>query len=138
MPSDQQFRIALQSRIAVGITASVLRVIPQKSGLFLHINESPNLVSLNISNRDTANRCFQEPFALLAVVYHKVKNGPLGNSSQTLHGSDAVAFHEHSQTENRLLFGDETAITWASLLRGERATASITSRTLTAVAVETE
>jgi len=73
VPSNDQLRRPFDSREAVGV-AHALVVPLGLSHLFLAPDEPPNLVGLNVGNRDMVNGRFQEPLAVLPGRYHRLNN----------------------------------------------------------------
>jgi hypothetical protein len=91
VPSNDQLRVPLNRREAVGVTMRF--VVPQLlPDPFVATDEPPHFIGLNVRNGNPVDRGFQEPLTLLPRRHHRVNDRVPVNPGQPFDGADGVAF----------------------------------------------
>jgi hypothetical protein len=100
MPGQNHFGVTLESNPTVGISERIFIYAEFLLGFFLAMDESPYLIGLHVENRHVFNLAFKESLAPLATKDQQTEQRITMNASQSLNGTNRVAFNKKLKTEN--------------------------------------
>ena len=135
--SQDQFRVPFNRREAPHV-AECFRRIETLASLFLHADESPYFVSLDVVYLDVMHGLLHERLALLASFDHRANDRIAANMKHALQGADAATFQEHVENRQHLFRLDASLILGTGRFVREGLFADIATMTLRAIPIPTE
>ena len=118
VPSDSQFRVALQGDKAVGVPEDPLIVLGLQATLFL-ADESPNLVKLKVVNGDGTDPLPSQSLATFTDSAKQAENRCVVDAGDSLGRSNGVSFDQQVNHHAGLLSREvHAAHRWAVLREG--------------------
>jgi len=132
VPSQEQFRIALDGGKAVGVSVlGIARCIV----LFFAEDIAPDFITFHVRDRQVVDSAFQKPLALIPDQGEQGKNCGVVDSGEALDGTDGASFNEKLYDLGRVVQARIHATQRRSVVLGEGLAALLTAEALKAVAV---
>lgn len=136
MPAQQQFRVAINRREDIAISAGFGVLAESFGRLSLTSDKRPLLVAFN-RIYDTIRNCrFHESAARFASLNHQTKDRIAMNSGESFTGSNRHSFEEHPQDFRRLF--DASFLSGGGVWFSERLCTGCATESLKSVAIFSE
>jgi hypothetical protein len=132
MPSQYQLCVSFDSNKAVGIPA---QWIASGIVLFLAADEAPNLVALNIRDRQAMNTAFQKPFALVANQHKQRTDCAMVDASESFYSAHRASLSEKLYDLGRIVKSCRHAAKRRGVIFSKSLVALIAAEALKTVAV---